>query len=298
MQGATDEDRPQTARADEATSDQPVAVVQGVVVTPSDVDIEQQVVVTATVPQRSRSGSRVLHRATSAANLSAWKAQHLVRDRELAAISLARQHSREAWTAEGMLSRCQAVCKVVFYVLVFLLQFSPHVAALLILMDVGGGSCSQPIAQWLPIVGGTGLAAHVFVVLGMLCSEESGACCFLIAAPCLIAWFVCLIQFVAKSFDCIAFDVALLNRLDVNRTLFDEPLPPDSTYATTRAHALVHCDPLGALNQTLPCAYVLLACEPDLWHATRGLAIFWIIVDGMIASAFFGGFGCLFLATG
>lgn len=262
-------------------------VVQGVVVSPANIEVQAQVVAGEPIT-RSRS-ARALHGARSAASSSVLP------------ITLMRQHSRRAWSARELKDVCEHVFAILACLLLFSLQFIPHVVPLIIVFAVGGGVCAQPLEQALLFAGYSGLLAHAVVLVLALCMKESSsgaeACCIPIIFGCVAAWTIFIFILVQKSFDCVPFDVAELNRLDVNHTLFYEPLMPDATLASTRAYALAHCEPniTAAVNQTLPCTYVLSACEPHLWHATRGLSVFWIIVDGIV-SLFFGG-GCLLLGA-
>ena len=260
-------------------------VVQGVVVSPADIDVQQQVV-TATPIVRSRS-ERALHGARTAASSSTLP------------ITLIRQHSYQAWTANQLKDVCEHVFTSLAYLLLFSLQFTLHLVPLIIILAVGGGVCAQPLEQWLMIVGFSGLLAHAIILALALCMNDNSGelCCLLLMGVCVIAWTVCIYLLVEKSFDCLPFDVAELNSLDANRTLFYEPLMPDATLASTRAHAHAHCKPnvTAAVNQTVPCTYVLSACEPHLWRAARGLSVFWIVVDGTI-SVIFGG-GCFLMGA-
>ena len=251
---------------------------------------QQQTVTAMPVVQRSRSATVLREGARRAASASVLP------------MSLARQHSSKAWNANTLQDAIMHALYGLVILLIFSLQFAPHIAALLIVFFVGGGLCAQPLASWLLVVGGVGLGVHVLVLVAMLLQDKGTTviiCCC--ALPFVVGWTVCVFALVANSWDCEAFDVAELNRLDVNRTLFAEPLLPDASLAATHAHALAHCAPntTDVLNQTRPCAYVLFsACEPNLWHAARGLALFWVIVDGAIASIFGGGVGCLVLGIG
>ena len=275
-------------------------VVQAVAVSTTDIDVEQQVVtaipVDAPVVARSRSQrarERALQRASSVASSS------------VAPIALVRQHSHKAWVSDDLKEKCSQILQIIACLLLLSLQFVPHVVPLLIALLAGGGVCAQPLEQWLTIVGYGGLAAHVIILLFVLCcmdgSDGSGAIAFVIIVLVFLGWQVSVFLFIQKSFDCLPFDVAQLNRLDINRTLFAEPLLPDATLASSRAHALEACEPdldgvLDGANQTLPCLFVLNACESALWHGARGVAIFWIIIDGII-SAFAGGGCSLMLAA-
>ena len=302
--------------------------------------VGQQVDATATTAPhvvRGRS-ARMLQRAGSAASLPARP------------ISLIRQHSHRAREAERVEDVLTNGCAVLVGLVLLVGGSAPHVAALMISLNVGGGVCAQPLQMWLLLVGFFGLVWHIVIVVGGLrsCSQDSSPSSSsdsnarkssledkypLLSISYLLlfsAWILCIVFLVyATRSDCFAFDVADFNRIDVNRTLSDEPLLPDATLATLRANALERCDPaivaapgdywprdwsscgrycfkpLVGPNQPLsqdvyqtsfgtnpvldvPCAYVLLACDPDLWHATKGMGDFCVVLFFCIL-----GLGCV-----
>ena len=224
----------------------------------------------------------------------------------LGPLQFARQHSNKLLSADKISSALSEGSYVFAGILLFSLQFAPHIAPAILYHTVGDHACALPLGERLLVAGYGGLGAHVVILLLFACAyavKNSGAQCIagVIGVLLLGAWQFALIFLVRDSFDLWAFEVPVLNALDAKRTLYPEPVPATETYGDARAYALAQCGELTYDNRTsAPCEYLLLlACEPELWHATRGFAWLWVIVDGIL-SCLFGsifGFGCIMAAA-
>lgn len=208
-----------------------------------------------------------------------------------------------------------------------LLSMGPHIAGVLIYELLGDRTCTpnpgaawpapgqHPLTLWLGCMSFGGLGLHLVlyalaIAVSTLKTSDRPIFWMLVCLSWFLGfcgWCVCMYYFVRVDFDVYPFDQATFDRLRVNTSYaFPTAFPSGASLDEILQASQPICaaewreaadDSKHRTDSLDPCDYLGQTCDDELFAATRGLAIFWLVVDVICAIAFGTG-GMLIFAAG
>lgn len=206
---------------------------------------------------------------------------------------------------------------VIVVMLIFLLQFAPHFAAIAMYNLFGTRPCASSLATWLLVVGIVGLFVHLYFwgALGLkkwtdvrtvgARLEQAQMVIAFVFVGLLFVFIICSVIFVRTAQELHTYDAEEFFALaSKNTSAFATSgvVPPaDTNFTTARGLAAAVCNRnFSSHRESLSstdaqggsaCTYVASACDVELWWGAYILSWFWAVVGAVVVFVLFGAAG-------